>query len=102
MLLLFHCRYRVAADRALEVRPSVVGTCEAVVISSQVFCPTSLIEILPVAGWTSKLEGFRNPSAQIAWLLPVVCALNGLSVGIELSLSILSLLPRVVLNFRVP
>ena len=35
----------------------------------------------------------------MAWLLPVVYALNGLSVGIELgSLFILSILPRVVLR----
>ena len=31
LFLLFLCRYRVAADRALEVRPAVVATCEAVI-----------------------------------------------------------------------
>ena len=35
-------------------------------ISSHVFCPTSLMNIVPVPGWNVNVNGLRSPAAQIA------------------------------------
>ena len=52
-----------------------------------------MANILPVPGWTAKQYGLRRPSAQIARYLPRALSKNGLSVGIEPSGLILTILP---------
>jgi len=40
-------------------------------ISSQVFCPTSLMNMRPVPFWNVNVKGLRSPRAQIMRLLPL-------------------------------
>jgi hypothetical protein len=50
-------------------------------ISSNVFSPTSLMNMRPVSGWKAKVKGLRTPRAQIARFCPVAVPKKGLSLG---------------------
>ena len=52
-------------------------------ISSQVFSPTSLMNIRPVPGWKAKVNGLRSPAPRSPGCSPVAVPKNGLSVGID-------------------
>ena len=59
--------------------------------------PTSLINMRPVPGWKAKVNGFRNPNAQIEGCAPGVKR-RGYPAGIEPSALIRSIFPRRLLR----
>ena len=63
-------------------------------ISSQVFWPTSLMNIRPVPGWNANVNGLRRPSAQIARFAPVAVSIERVRVGIAPSALMRRILPR--------
>src|SRR6187549_1102268 len=78
-------------NRGSSVGPSVAGQpkfapADPSSISSQVSWPTSLMNRRPLIGWTAKVNGLRNPKAQMALVGSVAVVKNGLSVGMLPSL----------------
>ncbi len=51
------------------------------------------MKMRPVVRWTSNVNGFLKPSAQIARLIPVVLLKKGLSLGIMPSRLMRSIFP---------